>query len=108
MKRLLILAMATVFACCVATQAQAQEKKQDPKTEEITFLTNIDCANCAKKISDKLPFEKGIKDMKVDVDKKTVWIKFQPQKTNKATLQKAIEKIGYTAEEVKPEADNEA
>jgi|LAHU01.1.fsa_nt_gb copper chaperone CopZ len=97
--------VAAVFVCIcllITIQAGAREKKDSRKTDEVTFLTNLDCENCAKKIADKLPFEKGVKDMKVDVPKKTVWIQYQPSKTDKDKLKKAIEKIGYTAEEVKP------
>ncbi len=84
--------------------ATAQNKKNTHNLEEVTFLTNLDCDNCAQKIQGQLPFEKGIKDMKVDVAKKTVWVQYRSDKTDKAKLQKAIEKIGYSAEEIIPEA----
>ena len=51
-----------------------------------------------------IPHEKGVKDLKVDLPKKEVWIKFDTQKTDKVKLQKAIEKLGYTVTEVIPEA----
>lgn len=94
----------TIMMFGAFTFGHAQDKKPAPAgTEEVTFLTNLHCANCAKKIQDKLPFEKGVKDMKIDVDKKTVWIQYQTAKTNKEKLQKAIVKIGYSAEEIVPE-----
>lgn len=35
--------------------------------------------------------------MKVDLPEKTVMVVFNPQKTNVDNLQKAFEKLGYTA-----------
>ena len=42
-------------------------------------------------------------DLKVSLDEKTVTVTYDPAKTDEATLQKAIEKLGYTAEKVKPD-----
>ena len=41
------------------------------------------------------------------LDQKTVTITYNPAKTNEATLQKAIEKLGYSAEKVTIFAFNE-
>ncbi len=77
-------------------QAQSTLKKNEA---EVTFTVNIHCNNCKKKIENSLPHEKGVVDLKVTVDDREVYIKYQTGKTNKETLQKAIEKLGYTATE---------
>ena len=53
--------------------------------------------NCSliNKIRENLPFEKGIKDLKVTLADKTVWIKYATKKTTKEQLASAITKLGY-------------
>lgn len=110
MKHTKLFLTVALFACLLlsTSDATAQNKKSAKEIKEVTFLTNLDCENCAKKIQGQLPFEKGIKDMKVDVDKRTVWVQYQAEKTDTGKLQKAIEKIGYTAEVIEPEEAKES
>ncbi len=79
--------------------ANAQGKKA-AKEMEVTFSVDIDCPNCKKKLEDKLPFEAGVKDLKVNLENHTIWMKYDPSKTDKVKLAKAIEKLGYTAKEI--------
>ena len=106
MKRFLFFALTLtlILMAGTATAVQAQDKKQkkNANLEEVTFVTTIDCKNCVKKVEANLPYEKGIKDMKVNLDDRTVWIKYDATKTDKEKLAAAIVKLGYEAEEVKP------
>ena len=97
-KRIILLLTLALMVISVNAFAQMKAKKAD--FEEVTFVTSISCKNCAKKCNATLPYEKGIKDCKVDVDTKTIYFKFDPRKTSKDKLEKAIERLGYTAEEV--------
>ena len=108
MKRILTLMMAVLLLAGAATVAQAQDKKQKKQADirEVTFVTTIDCKNCVKKVEANLPYEKGIKDMKVNLDDRTVWIKYDASKTDKEKLAAAIVKLGYEAEEVVPEEES--
>ena len=107
MKRIITLIMALLLVAGTATAALAQDKKQkkNANLQEVTFVTTIDCKNCVKKVEANLPYEKGIKDMKVNLDDRTVWIKYDATKTDKEKLAAAIVKLGYEAEEVTPEAE---
>ena len=73
-------------------------RKKEKKTEEVVFLTNIFCDNCRKKIEKNIAWEKGVKDLEVNMEQKTVKILYDPQKTDREKLRKAIEKLGYTVE----------
>ena len=99
MKKRIILLL-TLALMVISVNAFAQKKAKKADFEEVTFVTSISCKNCAKKCNATLPYEKGIKDFKVDVDTKTIYFKFDPRKTSKDKLAKAIERLGYTAEEV--------
>ncbi|MEN6619671.1 MAG: heavy metal-associated domain-containing protein [Rikenellaceae bacterium] len=79
--------------------SDAQDKK-NKKEAQVTFSVEIDCPNCVKKLEAKLPHEEGVKDLKVDLATKTVWFKFQKDKTSKEKLAKALDKLGYPAKEV--------
>lgn len=72
------------------------------RTERVVFATDIHCAKCVRKLNDNLAFEKGVKDLKVDLDARTVTVRFDPEKTTPAKLAKAINKLGYKAEAVAP------
>ena len=88
MKRLFTLLMALLLVAGTATTALAQDKKQkkNANIQEVTFVTTIDCKNCVKKVEANLPYEKGIKDMKVNLDDRTVWIKYDAAKTDKTLI----------------------
>jgi copper chaperone CopZ len=45
--------------------------------------------------------EKGVKDIKVDLEKKEVTLVYNPTKTTEEKLKKAIEELGYTCKKTK-------
>ena len=90
----------TVLVMAFSFEACAQKKAKGANLDEVTFVTSIECKNCEKKCNAILPFEKGVVDYKVDLASQTVYFKFDTRKTSREKLAKAIEKLGYTAEEV--------
>ena len=102
MKRFAIIVMAFAAMLFVTTNfAEAQNKKNAKKEVQVTFsIPDVDCQHCVNKIESKMPYEKGVKDMKVSLDNKTIWISYEDSKTNKENLAKALEKLGYPAKEV--------
>lgn len=76
---------------------QGQNKN---KYDEVTLSANIHCVSCQKKIESKLPYEMGIIDMKVDVSKKQIWIKYNNTKTDKKKILETLEKMGFPAKEI--------
>ena len=96
--RILFVAVIAIFA--LNTEASAQKKK---KEAEVTFSVNVDCPACVKKLESNLPFEKGVKDLRVSLEEQTVWFKYQPEKTTKEALVKAVEKFGYEVKEITKE-----
>jgi copper chaperone CopZ len=95
-----LLASLMLFAFTANVQAGSKQKK----TAEVTFSVSMHCENCQQKVENTIPHEKGVLDMKTFLDKKEVWIKYNTQKTDKAKLQQALEKLGYTVAEVEPAA----
>lgn len=71
------------------------------KTVTVTFSVNMHCKKCVAKLTDRLSFEKGVEDLRISLEAKTVQVTYNPRKTSEGTLAKAIEKCGYTATVIK-------
>jgi periplasmic mercuric ion binding protein len=90
---LFLIVAATIF------NAQSQKKTNEKKFAEVIFIVNMHCQNCKDRIEKNIPFEKGVKDLTVDLEKKEVTIVFNPQKTSIEKLKKAVIDLGYTCEQ---------
>lgn len=99
----LLLASPIAIAGNIGTVSALQDKKAKKEKKTVTYNVSMHCKNCVAKITDNVSFVKGVEDLKVSLDEKTVTITYDPAKTDEATLQKAIEKLGYTAEKVNPD-----
>lgn len=92
--KIIILSILAVFMATLSVDAQ--NKKVD-NTKTVTFDVSLSCESCKKTIEKNIAFEKGIKDMKVDVPGKRVTLKFDTRKTNEQKIIQAFDKLGYTA-----------
>ena len=95
MKKILLVCLVALFSIAVADAQQPQKGKK--QTVTTTFVTDIDCEGCAKKVTNTIPYEKGVKDVQVDVPSKTVTVTYDPAKTNEEALVKAFSKIKINA-----------
>lgn len=94
MKALKMLTMALLLIAGTSVALNAQGKK-NAKLETAVYAVELHCANCKAKVEKNIPFEKGVKDVVVDLPAKTVTVKFDPSKNTREGLRKAIEKLGY-------------
>ena len=107
MKRILISLLAVLVLAAPAALASTSDapvariEKKAKNTVTVTYKVNIHCKNCVNKLTDKLSFLKGVEDLKISLDDKTVTITYNPAKTDEAAFVKVIEKSGYTAEKMK-------
>ena len=83
----LILIMTVMLSAVLSASAQ----KKNEKT--VVFDANLHCESCKAKVEKNLPFEKGVKDLKVDMKKQTITVTFREDKNTTENLQKAIEKL---------------
>jgi len=100
MKATMNIILTAVLSLAMISGLQAQSNKNEA---EVTFSVSVDCDHCKKKVMNSIPHERGVKDLKVDLAKKEVWIKFDSRRTDKAKLQKALEKLDFTVTEITPE-----
>lgn len=95
MKRLLIFMMALLPVVGIYA-------KQEKKT--VLFYVDIHCQGCCDKIMKNIAFEPGVKDIECNIEKKTVKVTYDANKTDVPTLQKAFAKIGKPATTNPPKA----
>lgn len=100
MKRIIALLAAAAVAVLLLSSAA----KPKAALREALYQTNLHCQNCADKIRDNVSFEKGVKDLKIEVDAKTVRIVYDSAKTDAEKLAQAIRKLGYKVELIEDKA----
>jgi periplasmic mercuric ion binding protein len=73
---------------------------QDPakKTDVVQIKTSLQCKMCRDKITNGLIYEKGIKDVTVDIPAKTVTVKYNTKQTTPDKIREKITKLGYDAD----------
>lgn len=91
-----ILALIFIFAISHHSFAQKQSN-----IEQVNIKTSAVCEKCKEKIESNLSFEKGVKDVELNIETKIVTVKYNPNKTDPDKIRKAISKIGYDADDVK-------
>ena len=94
-----------IFMVSAPVMIFGQENGKNLNT--VKFATSIDCDACVNTIMSNLPKEKGVKDVKCDLKTKEVTVTYQQDKTDPELVQRNIEKLGYTAKQVKEEVTTE-
>ncbi|MCD4774253.1 MAG: heavy-metal-associated domain-containing protein [Bacteroidales bacterium] len=94
-----VMIIALFMITAINTNVSAQKAE---KYDECKIKVSATCNSCKAKIEKNIAFEKGIKDVTVNLETKVATLKYKSDKTNPEKLLKAIEKLGYKAELVKP------
>lgn len=89
----------TLFTLMLAFVAIVGQAK-DVKTVVFTTNPQMHCENCENKIKGNLKFESGVKEITTNVEKQTVTVKYDADKTSESKLTAAFNKIGYEATKV--------
>lgn len=81
----------------VGSVALVAQNKKPVKTdkETVVFDVSMTCENCQKRIEKNIAFEKGVTDLKVFLENKTVQIEYKASQTTPEKLKVALEKLGY-------------
>lgn len=116
MKKIIITLLAALMAmplgsslCSAAAQTSAIEKAADKKPKKKTekkkrdlrtlvLSADVHCKSCSNKIMDNIAFEKGVTDLKVSVEDKTIVVTYDASKTSEEAILASLKKIGYPAQ----------
>lgn len=92
MRKLLLIAASVLLSLSLCMGAKPKKVER-----RAVYETSIDCAHCVRKVTENVSFEKGVEDLQVKLDDKTVTIVYNPAKTDTLKLRKAITGLGYKA-----------
>lgn len=73
---------------------------KDIKTVVFQPTPQMHCEGCENKIKGNLRFEKGVKAIETNLEKQTVTVKYDADKTSIEKLQQGFTKFGYTVKVV--------
>lgn len=73
-----------------------------PKVKRtVVYASTVTCKKCKTKVMDNISFEKGVKDVSVNLKDKSITIIFDEARTDTLALAKSIRKLGYEAKVIK-------
>jgi len=98
MKLVSIFTIAILFAVGCAKKSEPAEVKFQTASIKVE---SAQCGTCATAITKALKGVEGVEKAEVDIKTKTASITFLPAKTSLASLEDAITKVGYTANDKK-------
>lgn len=94
MKRIVVLSLLAIVLGGLNASAKNMRK--------VTFkVQQMVCQNCEKKVQKNIAFEKGLKDLKTNLQDKTVTIVYDADKTSIEELKKGFAKFNYEAKVIK-------
>ncbi|MFR9503696.1 MAG: heavy-metal-associated domain-containing protein [Rikenellaceae bacterium] len=102
MKKIILMVIAMVMTVGISEVSAAKKEKKEASITTTQFVTNISCAHCEKKVMDYMPFQKGVKEVTVDLPKKIVTVSYDSSKSSNKDLIKRFSKISVTAQEFDP------
>jgi len=76
--------------------------KAEVSAKEIKIKSSIVCEMCKETIEEGLAYTKGVKTVKVDVENNEIYVKYKESKITELEIKKAINKLGYVADDMKP------
>lgn len=85
--------LAGLILCLSHAGVYAEKKEAKPKTKTVVYNATLGCESCKAKVEKNIPYEKGVKDLKVDLKAQTVTVTFREDKNTAEKIQKAIEKL---------------
>ena len=102
-KGIILVCLLFLLAAVQTIVAQTQKGK-----DTVTFFVeDMNCEHCKSKVEKNIAFEKGVTDLKCDLEEKTVKITYKREKTSPEKLIKGFEKIKLTAVPVDSIPDKE-
>ena len=93
----------TILMTMILAIVPALTQKKQANRDTVVYHVAMDCHNCQQKIEKNIAFEKGVRAMKVSLEKQTVEISYDTRRNSVEKLQEAIKKLGYEAKIIQNE-----
>ncbi|MDE6336371.1 MAG: heavy-metal-associated domain-containing protein [Muribaculaceae bacterium] len=88
--------MKKLFALCLLMMATVTLSAKTIKEFVVTTQPQMSCQNCENKIKKNLRFEKGVTNIRTDLQNQLVVVTYDADKTNEANITEAFGKLNYT------------
>jgi copper chaperone CopZ len=76
------------------------------KWQTVVIQTSAECGDCKTRIEEGLNYTKGVSFAELDLETKKVTVKYNAEKITLDEVKKAINKIGYHADDFKASQEN--
>jgi len=90
----MMIGLCLVFTLPLMSVGQTKES-----VSKIEIKTSAICGDCKERIEHDLSFSKGVKKVTLNSETKVVTVAYNPKKSNPEVLRKAINRIGYDADD---------
>ena len=87
--------MKKLFALCLLMVATLSLSAKTIKEFVVTTQPQMSCQNCENKIKKNLRFEKGVTNIRTDLQNQLVVVTYDADKTNEENITKAFSKLDY-------------
>lgn len=102
--KFMLIACLMVF---IATESFAGGRKANKNIETAVFQADEMCKTCEKKILEYIPFQKGIKDVEVNLENQTVTVRYDKRKSSPKAIIALLAKLDIKAVQTKAEPTTE-
>ncbi len=90
-----IIAMVAIALSVAVSAEAAKNERVEMVTRE--YISEIDCHSCEQKVMNTLPFQKGVKSVKVDLKTKTITVTYDPTKSSDEAVVAQLKKVGINS-----------
>lgn len=100
MKTIQSIIVAIMLFVVTNTAAYSKNTAATLQNDTVVYTMPMHGAHCEMRIMKNIPYEKGVSKVKVDTKKQIATVIYKQNKTDKQSLVKAFNKLGYDAREV--------
>lgn len=95
--KLLVVALVAISAILPASAASSKSRKKPSTIVTQEYVASIDCDACVRKVMNILPFQKGVKDVNVNLGHKIITVKYDARKCSDAAVIESLSKVDIDA-----------
>lgn len=82
------------------TKVTSAKEPTASKFKNVTFKSSLHCHSCVKKVESELPYMvNGLQEVTCDLEKNTITVIYNSNKTTSDAIKKSIIKLGYKADD---------
>ena len=96
----------TLFALITFSSITSFAQQSNGKWQTVVIQTSAECGDCKTRIEEGLNYTKGVSFAELDLETKKVTVKYNSDKITLDDVKKAINKIGYHADDFKASQEN--